>query len=58
MTENWPMLCYACGRALSNDPKAENFGLWTEADPAWPYCAGDDFCQRITLADHATSTTT
>lgn len=46
------MICYVCGRKLSNDPEAPNWGYWTlfPVDGSRrPYCADDEFCRRIVL---------
>lgn len=48
------MICYACGRELSNDPEAPNWGYWTIAPVDGrrrPYCADNAFCRDITLRE-------
>lgn len=46
------MTCYACGRKLSNDPEAPNWGYWTlypVEGSRRPYCADSVFCRDVTL---------
>jgi hypothetical protein len=46
------MTCYACGRELSNDHMARNFGYWTYGPvdgQRQAYCADNAFCRDVTL---------